>query len=215
MKLFGSSRSPFVRKVLVAAHEIGLAGRIRTERVVVAANKPNAEVMAVNPLNKIPTLVLDDGTRALRFARDLRVSSTRCTRAEAVPGRSRRALDRAAAPGARRRADGGDHAAAWRAGPPAGKRNRRRICRVYRLKIAATLDRLEREAERSGGTAAASATSRSAAPWRTWTSASPPTIGALGRARLARLVCRVRGAALDASHRVCRRLLRSQRGQHA
>jgi glutathione S-transferase len=62
MKLLWSSRSPFARKVMVAAHETGLANRIRTERVVVAANKPNADVMALNPLNKIPTLVLDDGT---------------------------------------------------------------------------------------------------------------------------------------------------------
>jgi glutathione S-transferase len=62
MKLMWSSRSPFVRKVMVAAHEVGVADRIVTERVVVSANKPNATVMAVNPLNKIPTLVLDDGT---------------------------------------------------------------------------------------------------------------------------------------------------------
>jgi glutathione S-transferase len=62
MKLFWSSRSPFVRKVMVAAHEVGVADRIATERVVVSANKPNADVMAVNPLNKIPTLVLDDGS---------------------------------------------------------------------------------------------------------------------------------------------------------
>src|SRR5262245_7157233 len=61
MKLLWSSRSPFVRKVMVAAHEVGVAGRIATERVVVAANKPNLEVMALNPLNKIPALVLDDG----------------------------------------------------------------------------------------------------------------------------------------------------------
>src|SRR5262245_24441340 len=62
MKLLWSSRSPFVRKVMVAAHETGLAGRIRTERVVVAANKPNADVMALNPLNRIPALVLEDGS---------------------------------------------------------------------------------------------------------------------------------------------------------
>jgi glutathione S-transferase len=62
MKLLWSSRSPFARKVMVAAHEVGVAGGIATERVVVAANKPNAEVMALNPLNKIPTLVLDDGS---------------------------------------------------------------------------------------------------------------------------------------------------------
>lgn len=62
MKLLWSSRSPFARKVMVAAHEIGLAHRVSLERVVVAANKPNAAVMALNPLNKIPTLVLEDGT---------------------------------------------------------------------------------------------------------------------------------------------------------
>jgi len=62
MTLFASSRSPFVRKVLVAAHETGLAPRLTTRRVVVSANKPNPEVMAANPLNKIPTLVLADGT---------------------------------------------------------------------------------------------------------------------------------------------------------
>jgi glutathione S-transferase len=62
MKLLWSSRSPFARKVMVAAHEVGVAGRIHTERVVVSANKPNPDVMAINPLNKIPTLVLDGGT---------------------------------------------------------------------------------------------------------------------------------------------------------
>ncbi len=62
MKLFWSSRSPFVRKVMVAAHEVGVAIRLATERVVVGANNPNPEVMGVNPLNKIPTLRLDDGT---------------------------------------------------------------------------------------------------------------------------------------------------------
>jgi glutathione S-transferase len=62
MKLLWSSRSPFVRKVMVAAHEMGVAGRIETERVVVGAAKPNPDVMTLNPLNKIPTLVCDDGT---------------------------------------------------------------------------------------------------------------------------------------------------------
>src|SRR5262245_19842880 len=62
MRLLWSSRSPFVRKVMVTAHEAGLADRVRPERVVVAANKPNADVMGLNPLNKIPTLALDDGT---------------------------------------------------------------------------------------------------------------------------------------------------------
>lgn len=61
MKLLWSSRSPFVRKVMVAAHETGQAARIECVRTVVAPAKPNVEVMALNPLNKLPTLVLDDG----------------------------------------------------------------------------------------------------------------------------------------------------------
>src|SRR5262245_7825256 len=62
MKLLWSSRSPFVRKVMVAEHETGVVARTGTERVGVGANKPNADVMALNPLNRIPTLVLDDGS---------------------------------------------------------------------------------------------------------------------------------------------------------
>ena len=62
MKLFWSSRSPFVRKVMVTAHELGLAGQIACERVVVSASAPNAAVMQHNPLGKLPTLVLDDGS---------------------------------------------------------------------------------------------------------------------------------------------------------
>jgi glutathione S-transferase len=61
MRLYWSSRSPFVRKAMIAAHETGVAARIETVRVEVAASKLNAEVMAHNPLNKIPTLVLDNG----------------------------------------------------------------------------------------------------------------------------------------------------------
>lgn len=62
MKLHWSSRSPFVRKVMVFAHETGLADAIACRRTVVALTKPNPELLADNPLNKIPTLVLDDGT---------------------------------------------------------------------------------------------------------------------------------------------------------
>jgi glutathione S-transferase len=68
VKLFWSSRSPFVRKVMIFAHETGLAERITCERTVVAPTKPNADVMRLNPLNKLPTLILDDG-RALYDSR--------------------------------------------------------------------------------------------------------------------------------------------------
>ena len=61
MRLYWSSRSPFVRKAMIAAHETGVAARIETIRVEVAVTKLNADVMAHNPLNKIPTLVLENG----------------------------------------------------------------------------------------------------------------------------------------------------------
>jgi glutathione S-transferase len=61
MRLYWSSRSPFVRKAMIAAHETGLAACIETIRVEVAVTKLNADVMAHNPSNKIPTLVLANG----------------------------------------------------------------------------------------------------------------------------------------------------------
>jgi glutathione S-transferase len=62
VKLLWSSRSPFVRKVVVVAHELGIADKIALERVNVTSKETNAEVMRFNPLNKIPTLLLDDGS---------------------------------------------------------------------------------------------------------------------------------------------------------
>lgn len=61
MKLHWSARSPYVRKVMIAAHELGLQDRIDRVRNVAAMNAPNPAIMADNPLSKIPTLVLDDG----------------------------------------------------------------------------------------------------------------------------------------------------------
>jgi len=62
MKLHWSPRSPFVRKVMIVVHELGLAERITCVRTVVATTRPHIPLMAENPLSKIPTLVLDDGT---------------------------------------------------------------------------------------------------------------------------------------------------------
>ena len=61
MKLHWSPRSPFVRKVMIAAHELGVAERIDTVRTVVGMEQINQGLLVDNPLNKIPTLVLDDG----------------------------------------------------------------------------------------------------------------------------------------------------------
>jgi len=62
MKLHWSPRSPYVRKVMIVAHELGLADRIETLRTVVGGTTPHVELMRDNPLGKIPTLVLEDGT---------------------------------------------------------------------------------------------------------------------------------------------------------
>src|SRR5436309_690878 len=62
MKLHWSPRSPFVRKVMVFAHDVGVAGRIECVRTVAAMMKPHPDLMIDNPLSKIPTLVLDNGT---------------------------------------------------------------------------------------------------------------------------------------------------------
>jgi glutathione S-transferase len=61
MKLYWSPRSPFVRKVMVCAHELGIAGRIETIYTLVSSNKVNTEMSRVNPLGRIPALVTDDG----------------------------------------------------------------------------------------------------------------------------------------------------------
>jgi len=61
MKLYWSPRSPFVRKVMVFAHETGAAARIETVKTLVSSTAANPELMRINPLGKIPTLVTDDG----------------------------------------------------------------------------------------------------------------------------------------------------------
>ena len=61
MKLYYSSASPYVRKVMVTAIETGLESKIEKVPATVAPNKPNAEVARDNPLMKVPTLVADGG----------------------------------------------------------------------------------------------------------------------------------------------------------
>lgn len=62
MKLFFSVTSPYVRKCLVTAHEVGLAGRIELLPANVSPVQRDDAVVARNPLGKVPTLLTDDGT---------------------------------------------------------------------------------------------------------------------------------------------------------
>ena len=60
MKLFFSAASPYVRKVMVVAHETGLVDRI--EKLPTDVWSPATEIGGFNPLGKVPALVADDGT---------------------------------------------------------------------------------------------------------------------------------------------------------
>ena len=62
MKLLYQTHSPYARKVLVAAHEIGLAERLEVIHHETSPTRRNEAVYAVNPLGKVPVLLLDDGT---------------------------------------------------------------------------------------------------------------------------------------------------------
>ncbi|MCJ8024482.1 glutathione S-transferase [Shinella yambaruensis] len=57
MKIFYSSASPYSTKVRMAAHFAGLNAR----SVATDTNADPAELLAANPLGKIPTLVTDEG----------------------------------------------------------------------------------------------------------------------------------------------------------
>lgn len=61
MKLKYGALSPFVRKVMVSAIELGLDGRIEKVPSPLSAVQANPGVIAVNPVGKIPALETDDG----------------------------------------------------------------------------------------------------------------------------------------------------------
>ena len=60
MKLRYSPTSPYVRKVTVTLHELGLDGQV--ELLPTNPWDLSSDLQRVNPLNKVPTLLLDDGS---------------------------------------------------------------------------------------------------------------------------------------------------------
>jgi glutathione S-transferase len=62
MKLYYTPTSPFVRKVLLVAHEKGQIGRIETTLLRPTPTQADPTLSKDNPLSKIPALVLADGT---------------------------------------------------------------------------------------------------------------------------------------------------------
>jgi glutathione S-transferase len=61
MKLHWSPRSPYVRKVMILAHETGLVDRLECVRSVAIRTKINPDILQDSPVGRIPVLVLDDG----------------------------------------------------------------------------------------------------------------------------------------------------------
>lgn len=61
LKLYANHTSPYSRKVRVAIEELGMADQV--ELVVIDPFATPAELLAANPLCKIPTLVTDRGER--------------------------------------------------------------------------------------------------------------------------------------------------------
>ncbi|TDR92978.1 glutathione S-transferase [Enterovirga rhinocerotis] len=62
MRLFYAPQSPYARKVLIVAQELGCSSDI--EKVVAGAHpvQRNADLIALNPLGQIPALELADGS---------------------------------------------------------------------------------------------------------------------------------------------------------
>jgi glutathione S-transferase len=61
MQLFFNPASPFVRKVRVTAHELGLSGKIELIGVSLTPVSPHDGLRSNNPLGKIPALITEDG----------------------------------------------------------------------------------------------------------------------------------------------------------
>lgn len=62
MKLFHSPASPFVRKVVVLLHELEKAEEVELVGVTTTAFDSDPNLVASNPLAKLPALVRDNGT---------------------------------------------------------------------------------------------------------------------------------------------------------
>ncbi len=59
MQLYYSVNSPYARKARIIVHELGLGSRVEDKVITLPAD---AKFRAVNPLGKIPALVLDDNS---------------------------------------------------------------------------------------------------------------------------------------------------------
>ena len=62
MKIHFSPASPFVRKCMVVAHELGIADRIEKLPSAAGPVARDAQIVQSNPLGQVPTFFCDDGS---------------------------------------------------------------------------------------------------------------------------------------------------------
>ncbi|MGA7538015.1 MAG: glutathione S-transferase N-terminal domain-containing protein [Steroidobacteraceae bacterium] len=62
MQLYFSPTSPYVRKVRISAHELGLSGKIELIGIALTPVNPHDALRSSNPLGKIPALITEEGT---------------------------------------------------------------------------------------------------------------------------------------------------------
>ena len=62
MKIFFSTSSPYVRKCMAVAHELGVADRIEKLPNAAHAINRDANIVKSNPTGQVPTFFCDDGT---------------------------------------------------------------------------------------------------------------------------------------------------------
>ena len=61
MELIWAGASPYARKVMTIAHELGLSEKIKTTDGTGTPVGPNPTTVSYNPLGKLPCLITDDG----------------------------------------------------------------------------------------------------------------------------------------------------------
>lgn len=152
MILYASQRSPFARKVRIAARELGLMEDIREEFVTIKMGEIHPEVGAANPLAQIPTLVLPDGACFYDSLVICEYLDLRAGRNQLFPMESSTRLE-----AMRRHAIGHTTierlvrlmSERMRAGPGVGDQ----FMATLEAKVALALSQLEKEASRWGGRA--------------------------------------------------------------
>lgn len=88
MKLYCSKTSPYARKVRVVAHELGLSDLI--EEIICDPFEASPELLAANPLSRIPTLVTERGEALPDSTLIIEYLQTRGRGLTALPRGSRR-----------------------------------------------------------------------------------------------------------------------------